>query len=113
MEMVKIINRARVFILGLVILLSTWGSGQYAFGNVVDPDQLLITEVSVDFDSGEILIMGRNFRQNMTVIIGDVDVSSFCTVDTQSTPQVITCTWLPEFEGDYLLIVYRGNGKNN
>lgn len=98
----------------LICLLCALVPGQHILGNGNLGNQLCITEVIVDLESSvpNIVIKGDNFRGfygNPRVTLGGVDVTGDCTFDFLSDPQVITCTALPQFEGDYLLIVQQGN----
>lgn len=79
-----------------------------------DKDKLIITEVMVDFNNSSIKITGNKFEEPLKVTLGEYgDVTRFCTFDLKSDPQTITCTALPEEDGDYLLTVIQGKGKKS
>ena len=72
-------------------------------------------EVNLESLPPKNVIKGENFGQNsnrLTVELGGVDITGDCTFDLELDPQQITCTALPQYEEDYLLTVYRGNGNS-
>ena len=72
---------------------------------------LTIFEVSVDYDDSSMLIIGIDLDfgpKPLKVILGDTDITGYCTLDD---PQTISCAGLTlPVAADLLLIVSNGNG---
>jgi hypothetical protein len=108
----------KVFVFSAVFILSLSLAGQSALAgqnknNSPTNRELIITEVSIDFDSGTIVIRGDNFDNGgtPTVLLGN-DTESL-TLMSDYTADEITAELPAIPDGDYRLTVYTGNGTIN
>ena len=103
-----------------IVMFLTAGSlvvSAAAFANeaVEEEGYLTISEVSVDFKSSTMLIIGSDLNfgpDSLQVILGGTDISSHCVLDNPlADPQIIFCESLAlPVATDLLLIVSRGQG---
>ncbi|MDH5358918.1 MAG: hypothetical protein OEX03_00080 [Gammaproteobacteria bacterium] len=112
MDIQKSVNLLKT--LFIVVLLSTWSNG-YADSrdsNKHDNKSLLITQVNVDFDGGELHIYGNNLssRHGHTIVrLAGEELMTTSVTDTQVTALLNPGT----VAGDYLLTVRAGkHGKS-
>jgi hypothetical protein len=97
-----------VLIVAFMMMLHTVFAGQNENNNPTNKE-LIITEVVVDFNAGEITITGENFDNGdtPTVLLGDY-LTPLTLVSTTANEIVAELPSVPD--GDYLLAVYTGNG---
>lgn len=98
-----------VLIVAFMMMLHTVFAEQNENNNPTNKE-LIITEVVVDFNAGEITITGENFDngETPTVLLGN-DLTPLTLVGTPTANAIVAV--LPTVpDGDYLLAVYTGNG---
>ena len=109
---------AKQIVMFLTAGLLVASAAAFADKVVEEEGYLTISEVSVDYESSTMLIMGSDLSfgpDPLQVILGDTDISSHCVLDDpQADLQIIFCDGLVlPVAADLLLIVSNGQDANH